>query len=127
MDALTGTRPENIMQSEMFFYDLISSQSFIIITMGFLPGRILPLLTQSLLVVKISPRLDQGVECPAGDGDDGDDHGEDHGADGCDYGCDDDVNANISPRLNRCAKSHGLIIPHPFHKFDRPSYNRLDS
>ena len=48
------------------------------ITMGFPTGRILPLLTQSLLVVKISPRLDQGVECPAGwdndliDGDDGD-------------------------------------------------------
>ena len=98
--------------------------------MGFPTGRILPLLTQSLLVVKISPRLDQGVECPAGDGDDGEDHGEDGGDgcddggdDDCDDGGDDDVNPKISPRL----KSHSLIIPQPFHKFDRSSYNRLRS
>ena len=46
-----------------------------IITMGFLPGRIWPLLTQNPLVAKISPRLDQEAKCPAGGGD---------------IGCDDD-------------------------------------
>ena len=95
--------------------------------MGFLPSKTLPLLTQSLLVATISPRLDQGVECPAS-GDDEDDVGDDCGDDddGGD-GNDVNVNAKISPRLNKCAKSHILIIPHPFHKFDRSSYNRLRS
>ena len=51
--------------------------------MGSLPSRILPLLTQSLLVATISPRLDQGVECPASgdDEDDGDDANNDTGVD----------------------------------------------
>ena len=95
--------------------------------MGFLPSKTLPLLTQSLLVATISPRLDQGVECPAS-GDDDDDIGDDCGGDGDDGDDGDDgVIAKISPRLNQCAKSHVLIIPHPFHKFDRSSYNRLHS
>ena len=54
------------------------------------------LLTRSHAVAKISPRLDQGVECPAsGDDDDdfgddfGDDCGDDDGGDG--GGDDDDV------------------------------------
>ena len=45
----------------------------IAITKGFPPGRTLLLLTRSLAVAKISPRLDQGAKCPADDDDDGDD------------------------------------------------------
>ena len=58
-------------------------------TMGFLPGRIWPLLTQNPLVAKISPRLDQEAKCPAGGGDNG---GYGDGRD--------DGDAKISPRLD---------------------------
>ena len=57
--------------------------------MGFLPGRIWPLLTQNPLVAKISPRLDQEAKCPAG--------GRDNGG----YGDGrDDGDAKVSPRLD---------------------------
>ena len=72
--------------------------------MGFLPGRIWPLLTQNPLVAKISPRLDQEAKCPAGGGDIGcDDDGYygDGGRGDGGYGDGrDNVDAKVSPRLD---------------------------
>ena len=66
-----------------------------IITMGFLPGRIWPLLTQNPLVAKISPRLDQEAKCPAGGCDDDGGRGDGGYGDGRDDG-----DAKVSPRLD---------------------------
>ena len=43
----------------------------IAITKDFPPGRTWLLLTRSLAVARISPRLDPGAKCPADDDDDG--------------------------------------------------------
>ena len=56
----------------------------IAITKDFPPGRTWLLLTRSLAVARISPRLDPGAKCPADDDDDDDDN--DDGNDDCDDG-----------------------------------------